>query len=152
VLSARPARVPSLPRQAEETAITSIPHPTAPQLTIGVDTHLDVHVAHAADQLGRRVATLQVPTTPAGYQHLLAWARGLGQPVAWGVEGTGSYGAALARFLAANHQVVVESTGPTGRRDAATASPTRWTPRPPPRPCKQATQPSRPRPAPARWR
>jgi len=87
-------------------------HPTAPQLTIGVDTHLDVHVAHAADQLGRRVATVQVPTTPAGYQHLLAWARGLGQPVAWGVEGTGSYGAALARFLAANHQVVVEVNRP----------------------------------------
>jgi hypothetical protein len=43
-------------------------HPTALQLTIGVDTHLDVHVAHAADQLGRRVATLQVPTTPA--EHL----------------------------------------------------------------------------------
>jgi uncharacterized protein (TIGR03382 family) len=87
-------------------------HPTAPQLTIGVDTHLDVHVAHAADQLGRRVATLQAPTTPAGYQHLLAWARGLGEPVAWGVEGTGSYGAALARFLAANDQVVVEVNRP----------------------------------------
>jgi transposase len=87
-------------------------HPTAPPVTIGVDTHLDVHVAHAADQLGRRVATVQVPTTPAGYQHLLAWARGLGQPVAWGVEGTGSYGAALVRFLAANHQVVVEVNRP----------------------------------------
>jgi len=37
---------------------------------------------------------------------------GLGQPVAWGVEGTGSYGAALARFLAANHQVVVEVNRP----------------------------------------
>ena len=63
-------------------------------------------------------ATVQVPTTPTGYQHLLAWARGLGQPVAWGVEGTGSYGAALARFLAANHQVVVEVNRPdrTARR------------------------------------
>jgi transposase len=87
-------------------------HPTAPQLTVGVDTHLDVHVAHAADHLGRRVATVQVPTTPAGYQRLLAWARGLGDPVAWGVEGTGSYGAALARFLAAQGQVVVEVNRP----------------------------------------
>ena len=43
---------------------------------------------------------------PSGGQH------GLGQPVAWGVEGTGSYGAALARFLAANHQVVVEVNRP----------------------------------------
>ncbi len=87
-------------------------HTTAPQITVGVDTHLDVHVAHAADQLGRRVATVQVPTTPSGYQHLLAWARGLGQVNAWGVEGTGSYGAALARFLAANGQVVLEVNRP----------------------------------------
>jgi transposase len=102
-------------------------HTTAPQITVGVDTHLDVHVAHAADQLGRRVATVQVPTTPSGYQHLLAWARGLGQPIAWGVEGTGSYG-------------------------AATANPTRWTPRPPPRPCRPETSRWCPRQAMARWR
>ena len=80
----------------------------AQPITVGVDTHLDSHVAHTGDQLGRRVGTRSVPTTPTGYQDLLAWARGLGQPIAWGVEGTGSYGAALARFLAANGQVVVE--------------------------------------------
>jgi transposase len=127
-------------------------HPTVPQLTIGVDTHLDVHVAHAADQLGRRVATVQVPTTPTGYQHLLAWARGLGQPVAWGVEGTGSYGAALARFLATQGQIVVEVNRPDRAARRRHGNPTPWTPRPPPRPCRQATRPSPPRPAPARWR
>ena len=67
---------------------------------------------HANDQLGRRVGTCSVLTTPTGYQDLLAWARGLGQPNAWGVAGTGSYGAALARFLAANGQVVVEVNRP----------------------------------------
>jgi transposase len=87
-------------------------HPAAPQLTVGVDTHLDVHVAHAADQLGRQLDTLQVPTTPAGYAQLLAWATRLGQPVAWGVEGTGCYGAALARFLAAHGQTVLEVNRP----------------------------------------
>ena len=88
-------------------------HATAAQpITVGVDTHLDSHVAHANDQLGRRVGTRSVPTTPTGYQDLLAWARGLGQPIALGVEGTGSYGAALARFLAANGQVVVEVNRP----------------------------------------
>jgi transposase len=92
--------------------MTSIPHPAAPQLTIGVDTHLELHVAHANDQLGRPVATLQIPTTPAGYRQLLGWAHGLGVPVAWGVEGTGCYGAALARFLAANGQLVVEVNRP----------------------------------------
>jgi transposase len=64
--------------------MTSMAHPVAPQLTIGVDTHLELHVAHANDQLGRPVATLQIPTTPAGYQQLLGWAHGLGEPVAWG--------------------------------------------------------------------
>jgi len=87
-------------------------HATLPRITVGVDTHLDVHVAHANDQLGRRVDTVQVPTTPTGYQGLLAWARGLGEPVAWGVEGTGSYGAALARFLTASGQVVLEVNRP----------------------------------------
>jgi hypothetical protein len=87
-------------------------HPATPQLTIGVDTHLEVHVAHANDQLGRPLATLQIPTTLVGYQQLLRWAHGLGVPVAWGVEGTGSYGAALARFLAALGQVVVEVNRP----------------------------------------
>ena len=58
--------------------MTSMAHPDAPQLTIGVDTHLDLHVAHANDQLGRPVATTQIPTTPAGYAQLLSWARGLG--------------------------------------------------------------------------
>jgi transposase len=92
--------------------MTSIPHPVAPQLTIGVDTHLDLHVAHANDQLGRPLATIQIPTTPAGYQQLLGWAHQLGEPIVWGVEGTGCYGAALARFLAANDQVVVEVNRP----------------------------------------
>jgi transposase len=83
-----------------------------PQITVGVDTHLDVHVAHANDQLGRSVATISIPTTPSGYQHLLTWARGPGEVDAWGVEGTSSYGGGLARFLAANDQVVLEVDRP----------------------------------------
>ena len=111
MLSARPARVPST-RDGEETAITSVAQPAARRITVGVDTHLDLHVAHANDQLGRRVDTIGVPTTPGGYQHLLAWAHGLGEVEAWGVEGTGSYGAALARFLHAAGQVVLEVNRP----------------------------------------
>jgi transposase len=111
VLSARPARVPS-PAPATERRRPSAHAAAAQPITVGVDTHLDSHVAHANDQLGRRVGTLSVPTTPTGYQDLLAWARGLGQPIAWGVEGSGSYGAALARFLATNGQVVMEVNRP----------------------------------------
>src|SRR5919204_4219086 len=87
-------------------------HPQPPRVTVGVDTHKDLHVAAARDQLGRRLGTTTAPATGAGYAELLTWARGLGEPVAWGVEGTGSYGAGLARFLVAHGQRVVEVNRP----------------------------------------
>ncbi|MEU1390934.1 MULTISPECIES: transposase [unclassified Nonomuraea] len=61
----------------------------------GVDTH------HAAVVLmnGRRLADAEFPGTVAGYAELLAWLRSFGRLHAIGVEGTGSYGAALARHL-----------------------------------------------------
>ncbi len=99
--------------------------PQPPRVTVGVDTHKDLHVAAARDQLGRRLATTQVQTTSAGYAQLLGWARSLGQVQAWGVEGTGSYGAGLARFLAAHGQRVLEVNRPdraTRRRVDADAA------------------------------
>jgi transposase len=68
-------------------------------VTGGVDTHQDLHVAAALDQLGRQLGTHTFPTTAAGYRQLLAWLRGHGRVERVGVEGTGSYGAALARHL-----------------------------------------------------
>ncbi len=64
-----------------------------------MDTHLDEHVAVALDHLGRRLGALAVPTTDAGYTKLLRWARGFGQPERVGIEGAGSFGAGLSRFL-----------------------------------------------------
>jgi transposase len=93
-------------------ANTTMAQTTRPQVTIGVDTHKDTHVGAARDQLGRRLATTMAPATHSGYAQLLAWARALGEPVAWGVEGTGSYGAGLARFLAAHGQRVLEVNRP----------------------------------------
>jgi transposase len=91
-----------------ETAITTIAHPEPSRVTVGVDTHGQMHVACALDQLGRKLATGQAATTPLGYRALLAWAKRLGEVQAWGVEGTGCYGAGLARFLTAHDQVVLE--------------------------------------------
>jgi transposase len=86
---------------------------TAPTwVTVGVDTHKDLHVAAARDQLGRRLGTTMAPATSAGYSALLAWAQALGEVQAWGVEGTGSYGAGLARFLVAHRQRVLEVNRP----------------------------------------
>jgi len=81
-------------------------------VTGGVDTHQDVHVAAALDQLGRVLGTESFPTTVAGYRRLLAWLRRHGTVDKVGVEGTGSYGAALARELAAGGVEVIEVARP----------------------------------------
>jgi transposase len=91
-----------------ETAITTIAHHEPSRVTVGVDTHGKVHVACVLDQLGRHLATTRVATTPRGYRALLAWAQRLGEVQAWGVEGTGCYGAGLARFLDGQGQLVLE--------------------------------------------
>ena len=67
-------------------------------VAIGVDTHKDVHVAVALDTLGAQLDSREIATTAAGYRSLLSWAQELGVP-AFAVEGTGSYGAGLVRFL-----------------------------------------------------
>jgi transposase len=92
--------------------MTTIAHPEPSRVTVGVDTHGEVHVACALDQLGGQLATGQAATTPIGYRALLAWAQRLGEVQAWGVEGTGCYGAGLARFLDGQGQVVLEVNRP----------------------------------------
>jgi transposase len=69
------------------------------EVVLGVDTHLDAHVAVALDGLGRRLGELAVPTTKKGYASLVSWAEGFGPVGCAGVEGTSSYGAGLARHL-----------------------------------------------------
>lgn len=77
-------------------------------VTGGVDTHRDFHVAAALDHLGGVLATAQFPTTAQGYRSLLSWLGEFGTVEAVGVEGTGSYGAALARYLAQADVRVIE--------------------------------------------
>jgi transposase len=78
----------------------------------GVDTHKDVHVAAVLDELGRILATASFPTTTAGYRRLHRWLCGFGEVLAIGVEGTGSWGAGLSRFLRARGLNVVEVNRP----------------------------------------
>jgi Transposase len=85
------------------------------EVVLGVDTHLDVHVAAVLDQLGRPLGELAVPTTKRGYHTLLAWAEGFGPVRCAGVEGTSSYGAGLSRHLKAAGIVVVEVQRPKRR-------------------------------------
>ena len=67
-------------------------------VAVGVDTHKEVHVAVALDALGVELDSREITATAAGYRSLLCWAQELGMP-AFAVEGTGSYGAGLVRFL-----------------------------------------------------
>ena len=80
--------------------------------TGGVDTHADVHVAVAIDQVGRELGWASFPTTPAGYNALAVWLEGFGQVGLVGVEGTGVYGAGLTRSLAGSGHRVVEVDRP----------------------------------------
>ena len=68
-------------------------------VVVGVDTHKDQHVAVALDGLGGRLGELLIDATNQGYAELLAWAVSLGAVHAFAVEGCGSYGLGLARFL-----------------------------------------------------
>ena len=84
----------------------------AVQVVIGVDTRQDEHVAVAIDQQGVRLAELYAPATSYGYGELERWSRKLGEVRAFGVEGTGSYGAGLARFLTGRGFTIVEVNRP----------------------------------------
>ena len=73
-----------------------------------MDTHAGVHVAAALDPIGGLLGVGEFPATPAGYACLLEWLGGFGTVCLAGIEGTGSYGAGLARHITATGVRVVE--------------------------------------------
>ena len=73
-----------------------------------MDTHADVHVAAALDPVGGLLGVAEFPATQAGYARLLTWLGGFGTVCLVGIEGTGSYGAGLARHVSAAGVRVVE--------------------------------------------
>ena len=77
-------------------------------ITGGVDTHADMHVAAALDPIGGLLGVREFPASPAGYAQLLGWLAGFGTVALVGIEGTGSYGAGLARHMATAGVRVVE--------------------------------------------
>src|SRR6201981_1463214 len=77
-------------------------------ITGGVDTHAGTHVAAALDSIGGLLGVQEFPVTPAGYARLLGWLGGFGAIALVGIEGTGSYGAGLARHVTAAGIRVVE--------------------------------------------
>jgi len=101
-----------------------------------VDTHADVHVAVANDALGRWLDTIRVATTAAGYAELLGWAQPLGPVEGWAARAPAASGLDRTACFAVTARWWSRSTVPTGPPGAGAASPTRWTPRPPPEPSR----------------
>jgi transposase len=95
--------------------MTEVPSGAAVRITLGVDTHAEQHVAVALDQQGRFLGTHAIPTTTAGYASLLTWATAYGSIENVGIEGTGSYGVGLARWLRGHGLVVIAVDRPNRR-------------------------------------
>jgi len=86
------------------------------QVVLGVDTHLDLHVAVLVNMLGQVICTKEFDTNKKGYCRLLKWYRSFGQLLKFGVEGTGTYGDGLCRFLIKNNVPVFEVNRPNRAR------------------------------------
>ena len=121
-------------------------------VTGGVDTHADMRVAAALDPVGGLLGVAEFPVTPAGYARLLGWLGGFGTVCLVGIEGTGSYGAGLARHVTAAGIRVVEVDRPDrqdrrrqGKSDPLDASAPPGQPSP-------AGRPARPGAGMVRWR
>src|SRR5215218_6727979 len=89
---------------------------TPTDIIVGIDTHKHTHAAVAITGLGARVGELVIKVGLDGYRELEVWARSLGTMRAFGVAGTGSYGAGLARFLREAGHIVREVSRPDRRR------------------------------------
>ena len=86
------------------------------RVTGGVDTHRDVHVVAALDERGGRLGVEAFAADAAGYRKSLRWLRSFGTVERVGVEGTGTYGAGLTRYLAEQGVAVIEVTCPNRQR------------------------------------
>jgi transposase len=79
-------------------------------VTAGADTHRDTHMIAALDQRGAQLGVREFATDPAGHDDILDWLESFGTIARIGVEGTGTYGAGLCRFLQRHDIDVVEVT------------------------------------------
>ena len=87
---------------------------TAEDTTViaGVDTHAETHHVALITGYGKHLADTKFPADGAGYRAIARYISSYGHVTAVGVEGTGSYGAELARVLAAEGFEVREVSRP----------------------------------------
>src|SRR5215207_5171001 len=92
-------------------------------VTGGVDTHLDTRVAAVLDGTGGVLGVESFAATPAGFTELHDWMIGVGDIERVGVEGSGAYGAGLARFLRGLEVIEVDRPNRQARRRAGKSGP-----------------------------
>ena len=88
------------------------------RVVVGVDTHKAFHVAAAKDGLGHDLGEARFEANAQGYEELRLWAKGLGTLVTFGIEGPGSYGKGLARYLMTAGESVLEVGRPSREQRA----------------------------------
>jgi len=110
-------------------ATTTVDVAKSGDVVVGFDTHKYVHVGAVFDTTAGVLSTVSVPADSYGFAPLLSWAESFGQPVAFGIEGTGSYGGALTSFVRRRDYRVIEVFRPDRRiRRLVGESDTIWRP------------------------
>jgi transposase len=92
--------------------MTSMTPTVGIEVFAGVDTHGQTHHAAMIDAVGRELGDKEFPAGTSGYRALLTWMTSHGTPAVVGIEGTGSYGAELARVLTGAGVTVIEVDRP----------------------------------------
>jgi hypothetical protein len=98
--------------------MSSIPDVPVAGIAIGIDTHKDFHLAAAKDARGRDLGHARFDASAAGYAELIEWARAHGEVAGFAIEGAGSYGAGLVRYLATHRELAFEVARPTRQHRA----------------------------------
>jgi hypothetical protein len=98
----------------------------------GVDTHKDSHVAAVIDYQGRILDTKAFRVTEGGYRALLEWMRSFGELAKVGMEGTGAYGAGLARRFSSTSPIPGAFLTAPNSAPCETLPASPWKPRPRP--------------------
>ncbi|WP_258059164.1 IS110 family transposase [Arthrobacter sp. B1805] len=82
------------------------------RIVVGIDTHADTHHVAVVTEYGKPLGDQAFPTTAAGYRDVLAFITGFGEVLQVGMEGTGTYGAALTKVLQRMGVLVIEVNRP----------------------------------------
>jgi transposase len=78
------------------------------EVTVGIDSHKYNLTVAVIDALGRGLASCDFVNHPDAWKLMFKWMHGFGTITAVGIEGSGQYGAAVAKWLMAQGIVVKE--------------------------------------------